>query len=133
MLICITEEAVSFRVERKSKSALFNKLVNHHRAAHLLFTVRLGVSIGGTIVYLCTITTLPLLIADKAGKAFTCCCLKAGFSYLRNHRYICLYHPIPDVFPRGWISRHCHFSTRSSVHLLINLFAEWKSGWSLLI
>lgn len=40
-LICITEEAASFRVETKSKSALFNKLVNHQRAAHLLFTVRL--------------------------------------------------------------------------------------------
>lgn len=84
----------------KSESALFNKLVNHQRAAHLLFTVRLGVPIGGTIVGLRTITTLPLLTADKEGKAFTCCCLKAAVSYLGNHRYICLYHPIPDVSPQ---------------------------------
>lgn len=131
VLICITEEALSFRVERKSESALFNKLVNHQRAAHLLFTVRLGASVGSTIVYLCTMTTLLLLTADKEGKAFTGCCRRAGCSYSWNHSYICLYHPIPDVSPRGWLSRHCHFSTRSSMHLLINLFAEWKSGWSL--
>lgn len=45
MLICITEEAATLRVERKSKSDLFNKLVSHQRAAHLLFTVRLWASI----------------------------------------------------------------------------------------
>lgn len=49
LLICITEEAISFR---KSKWVLLNKLVNCQRAAHLLLTV----------------TPLHLPIADKGGR-----------------------------------------------------------------
>lgn len=131
VLICITEEAASFRVERKSKSALFNAGEPPTSCPPFIYC-KAGVLCGSTIVYLCTITALPLLTADKEGKAFTCSCLKAAFSYSWNHRYICLDRPIPGASPGGGISRHCHFSTRSWMHLLINLFAEWKSGCSLL-